>query len=141
MDRPVEPPEARPELVPVRTREAPGAIGPYSQAVVVGRWVFTSGQIPIDPRSGELVRGDAAAQTERVMRNLSAVLEAAGSSLSRVVKTTVHLARMDDFAAMNQVYGRFMGEHRPARTTVQAARLPMDAAVEIDAVALRSVRG
>ncbi|MGI9190188.1 MAG: RidA family protein [Longimicrobiaceae bacterium] len=123
-----------PELNPVHTDQAPAAIGPYSQAIVHGGLVFTAGQIALEPETGEMSLGDVAAQTERVMRNLSAVLEAAGSSLQRVVKTTVFLRDMNDFAAMNEVYGRFFGEHRPARSAVQAARLPRDAEVEIEAV-------
>ena len=124
-----------PELSPVQTPDAPAAIGPYSQAIVHGGLVYTAGQIPLDPATGEPVAGDVAAQTERVLRNLGAVLEAAGASLQTVVKTTVFLRDMGDFAAMNEVYGRFFGEHRPARSTVQVARLPRDSAVEIEAVA------
>jgi len=120
----------------IRTDRAPGAIGPYSQAIVAGNLVFTAGQIPLDPATGELVQGDVAAQTERVIENLRAILEAAGSSLTKVVKTTVFLADMDDFAAMNEVYARYFGDHRPARSTVQAARLPRDVRVEIEAVAV-----
>src|SRR5690348_13005626 len=108
----------------VQTDAAPAAIGPYSQAVVHGGLVFTAGQIPLDPASGEMLDGDVAAQTELVLRNLSAVLEAAGSSLSAVLKTTVFLRDMNDFAAMNEVYARYFDEHRPARSAVQAARLP-----------------
>ena len=119
----------------VRTENAPAAIGPYSQAVVHGGLVFTAGQIPLDPLTGELEQGDVAAQTERVMKNLAGVLEAAGASLDSVLKTTVFLRDMNDFAAMNEVYGRHFGEHRPARSTVQAARLPRDCAVEIECVA------
>ncbi len=119
----------------IRTDDAPSAIGPYSQAIRAGEWVFCSGQIAIDPESGELIGGDVAAQTDRVMRNLSAVLEAAGASLSRVVKTTVFLADMGDFSAMNEVYGRHLADHRPARATVEAGRLPKDVAVEIEVVA------
>ncbi|MDQ3257241.1 MAG: RidA family protein [Acidobacteriota bacterium] len=118
------------------TRNAPQAIGPYSQAVVAGGFVFASGQIPIDPRTGELVEGDVAAQTEQVLRNLTTVLEAAGTGLERVVKTTVFLADMNDFGAMNEVYGRYFKEEPPARATVEAARLPRDARVEIEAIAL-----
>ncbi len=118
------------------TRNAPQAIGPYSQAVVAGGFVFASGQIPIDPRTGELVEGDVAAQTEQVLRNLTAVLEAAGTGLERVVKTTVFLADMNDFGVMNEVYGRYFKEEPPARATVEAARLPRDARVEIEAIAL-----
>ena len=123
-------------LASIRTSAAPAAIGPYSQAIVAGGWLFASGQIAIDPGSGKLVKGDITAQTERVMRNLSAILEAAGSSLDQVVKTTVYLADLDDFGAMNEVYARFMGNHRPARATVQVARLPGNAGVEIDAIAV-----
>jgi len=120
----------------VKTEGAPGAIGPYSQAVVAGGFVYTSGQIPIDPETGQFVEGGVREQTEQVLRNLSKVLEAAGSSLSLVVKTTVFLADMNDFAAMNEVYAGFFAEEPPARSTVQAARLPRDARVEIDVVAL-----
>jgi 2-iminobutanoate/2-iminopropanoate deaminase len=120
----------------VKTEGAPGAIGPYSQAVVAGGFVFTSGQIPIDPATGQFVEGGVREQTAQVLSNLSEVLEAAGSSLGRVVKTTVFLADMNDFAAMNEVYGTFFAEEPPARSTVQAARLPRDARVEIDVVAL-----
>lgn len=119
----------------VQTDDAPAAIGPYSQATVVEGWVYCSGQIPLDPHSGELVQGDVGAQTEQVFRNLKAVLEAAGASLQRVVKTTVFLADMGDFQAMNQVYAAHFGEHRPARATVQAAGLPRNVAVEIECVA------
>jgi 2-iminobutanoate/2-iminopropanoate deaminase len=124
-----------PELRRVQTDQAPAAIGPYSQAIVHGGLVFTAGQIPIDPTSGEMTDGEVAAQTDRVLRNLSAVLTAAGASLQTVVKTTVFLRDMGDFAAMNEVYGRYFGDHRPARSTVQVAQLPRDAAVEIEAVA------
>lgn len=120
----------------INTESAPAAIGPYSQAVRAGGFVFASGQIPIDPQTGEFVAGGVAEQTEQVLRNLGAVLEAAGSGLNRIVKTTVFLADMNDFAAMNEVYGRFFREHPPARATVQAARLPRDARVEIEAVAM-----
>ena len=120
----------------VSTENAPGAIGPYSQAIKANGMVFCSGQIPIDPATGEFVSGGVAEQTEQVMRNLSAVLKAGQSSLKQVVKTTVFLADMDDFTAMNEVYGRFFGENPPARATVQAARLPRDAKVEIEAIAL-----
>jgi len=123
----------------VRTDAAPAAIGPYSQAIVHGGMVYTAGQIPLDARTGELVQGDISVQTEKVLANLSAVLEAAGSSLRGVVKTTVFLRDMDEFAAMNEVYARYFGDHRPARSTVQAARLPRDCAVEIECIAaLRS---
>lgn len=119
----------------MNTDRAPAAIGPYSQAMVHGGVVYTAGQIPLDPQSGEMEDGDIARQTERVMHNLGAVLDAAGSSLGAVLKTTVFLRDMGEFAAMNEVYGRFFGEHRPARSTVQVARLPRDARVEIDAIA------
>ncbi len=120
----------------VSTENAPGAIGPYSQAVKTGNMVFCSGQIPIDVKTGEFVSNDVAEQTEQVLKNLSAVLEAAGSDLNKVVKTTVFLADMNDFTAMNEVYARFFDENKPARATVQAARLPRDARVEIDCIAV-----
>jgi 2-iminobutanoate/2-iminopropanoate deaminase len=120
----------------ITTKDAPHAIGPYSQAVVANGFVFTSGQIPTDPSTDQFAEGGIREQTEQVLRNLSKVLEAAGTSLGRVVKTTVFLADMNDFAAMNEVYGRFFTENPPARSTVEAARLPRDARVEIDVVAL-----
>ncbi len=120
----------------ISTENAPSAIGPYSQAVKTGNMVFVSGQIPIDPATGSFVSDEVAAQTEQVLKNLSAVLEAAGSSLNNVVKTTVFLADMNDFAVMNEVYARFFSENKPARATVQAARLPRDARVEIEAIGL-----
>jgi 2-iminobutanoate/2-iminopropanoate deaminase len=120
----------------IATDQAPRAIGPYSQAIRSGNLVFASGQIPIDPATGEFVSGGIAEQTEQVMRNISAVLEAAGTGLDQIVKTTVFLADMGDFAAMNEVYGRYFSENPPARATVQAARLPRDAKVEIEAVAV-----
>ena len=120
----------------VATERAPRAIGPYSQAVRSGKFLFASGQIPIDPATGEFVAGGITEQTEQVMRNVSAILEAAGAGLQQVVKTTVFPADMDDFMAMNEVYGRFFGENPPARATVQAARLPRDARVEIEAIAI-----
>ena len=120
----------------VSTDKAPGAIGPYSQAVKAGGLVFCSGQIPIDPVTGEFVSNDVTEQTEQVLKNLSAVLEAAGTSLAGVVKTTVFLADMSDFAAMNEVYGKYFSHNKPARATVQAARLPRDARVEIDCIAV-----
>ena len=120
----------------IATEQAPRAIGPYSQAIRAGNLLFCSGQIPIDPSTGEFVSGGVAEQTEQVMRNLSALLSAGHSSLKQVVKTTVFLADMDDFTAMNEVYGRFFGENPPARATVQAARLPRDARVEIEAIAI-----
>jgi len=123
-------------LEKVQTGGAPAAIGPYSQAIAHGGLVFTAGQIPLDPATMQLVEGDVAAQTERVMQNLAAVLEAAGASLGSVVKTTVFLADMNDFAAMNEVYGRWFGDHAPARSTVQVSRLPRDARVEIECIAV-----
>jgi len=119
----------------VATKDAPQAIGPYSQAIKAGGFVFSSGQIAIDPSTGNVIDGDVAAQTDRVMKNLAAVLRAAGSDLSRVVKTTVFLKSMGDFATMNETYGRHFGQHRPARSTVEVARLPKDVLVEIDVVA------
>jgi len=119
----------------IATDRAPRAIGPYSQAVRSGDLVFASGQIPIDPETGEFVPGGIAEQTEQVLTNLTAVFEAAGVTISQVVKTTVFLADMDDFTAMNEVYGRFFSVEPPARATVQAARLPRDARVEIEAIA------
>jgi 2-iminobutanoate/2-iminopropanoate deaminase len=120
----------------ISTENAPGAIGPYSQAVKTGNMIFCSGQIPIDPQTGEFVSQDVAEQTEQVLKNLSAVLEAAGSDLNNVVKTTVFLADMNDFTAMNEVYTRYFSENKPARATVQAARLPRDARVEIECIAV-----
>ena len=120
----------------ISTEHAPGAIGPYSQAVKTGNMVFVSGQIPIDPATGQFVSEDVAEQTEQVFKNLRAVLEAAGSSLDKVIKTTVFLADMNDFAAMNEVYGKFFTSDYPARATVQAARLPRDARVEIECIAI-----
>jgi 2-iminobutanoate/2-iminopropanoate deaminase len=119
----------------VETKKAPTPLGPYSQAVVAGDLVFASGQTPLDPHTGELVAGDIPAQTAQVIRNLQAVLEAAGSGLDHVLKTTVFLADMNDFAAMNEAYGRFFTHEPPARTTIQAARLPRDARVEIEMIA------
>jgi len=121
----------------VATKEAPQAIGPYSQAIKAGGFVFTAGQIPIDPATGKLVEGDVKVQTERVLKNLSAVLAAAGSSMDRVVKTTVFLKNMSDFPAMNEVYGQFFKNDPPSRSTVGVAALPKDALIEIDAVALQ----
>ena len=119
----------------VATENAPGAIGPYSQAIKANGMVFCSGQIPIDPTTGQFVSDDVAGQTEQVFKNLEAVLKAAGCGLENVVKTTVFLADMDDFAAMNDVYARFFSENKPARATVQAARLPRDARVEVECIA------
>lgn len=120
----------------VQTPDAPQAIGPYSQAIIVGDFVFCSGQIPLTP-NGALVEGDVASQTRQVLTNLQAVLAAAGSSLDQAVKTTVFLADMNDFAAMNAVYAEFFPANPPARSTVQVARLPRDARVEIEVIALR----
>ncbi len=119
----------------VRTDRAPAAIGPYSQGIDCGGFLFCSGQIPLDPATGKLVEGGIEAETERVLRNLEAVLAAGGSSLAGVVKTTVYLVDLGDFAAMNAVYGRFFAADPPARATVQAAKLPAGARVEIDAIA------
>lgn len=124
------------DLQKVSTDQAPAAIGPYSQAIVAGGVVYTAGQVALDPVSMQVVEGGVTEQTERVFQSLSAILEAAGSGLGRVVKTTVFLRDMNDFAAMNEVYARWFGDHAPARSTVQAARLPRDVAVEIEAVAL-----
>ena len=119
----------------ISTENAPRAIGPYSQAVRAGGFVFASGQIPIDPATGEFVAGGVAEQTDQVLRNVSAVLEAAGTGLDRVVKTTVFLADMNDFTAMNEVYGKYFSSAPPARSTVQVALLPKDALVEIEVIA------
>jgi 2-iminobutanoate/2-iminopropanoate deaminase len=124
------------ELHTVSTPRAPQAIGPYSQAIIASGFVFTAGQVALDPATMNLVPGDVKAQTERVFLNLQAILEAAGSSLPKVVKTSVFLATMDDFAAMNEVYARHFGAHRPARSTVAVKTLPKNALVEIDCVAL-----
>jgi 2-iminobutanoate/2-iminopropanoate deaminase len=120
----------------VATDRGPKAIGPYSQAIRANGFVFLSGQIPIDPKTQQVVEGDAAVQTERVLENLKAVVEAAGSSLQHAVKTTVFLADMNDFAAMNEVYARYFTTHPPARSTVEVARLPKNVRVEIDLIAL-----
>jgi len=119
----------------IHTPEAPAAIGPYSQAVAAGEWVFASGQIPIDPATSEVVHGGIAEQTDRVMKNLAAVLRETGLSLNHVVKTTVYLADMGTFEEMNEVYARHFGGHRPARATVQAGALPKSVGVEIDVIA------
>ena len=119
----------------VSTPTAPAAIGPYSQAVRAGGFLVVSGQIPLDPDTGALVEGDVAVQTHRVFRNLAAILTAAGSSLDRVVRATVYLADMNDFSAMNEVYATYFTSPAPARSTIQAARLPKDARVEIDVIA------
>jgi len=120
----------------ISSSDAPKAIGPYSQAIRVPGMLFLSGQTPIDPATGVMVEGDIAKQTERVLENLKHVLTAAGSSLERAVKTTVFLKDMGDFAAMNEVYARYFPNDPPARTTIEAARLPRDARVEIDLIAL-----
>ena len=120
----------------ISTKNAPDAIGPYSQAVKVGNLIFCSGQIPIDPATGEFISEHIAEQTRQVLKNLSAVLEAAGSSLDSVVKTTVFLVDMNEFTQMNEVYAEFFSENKPARATVQAARLPRDTRVEIDCIAV-----
>ena len=119
----------------IQTAQAPAAIGPYAQAVRAGNLLFVSGQIPLDPATGQMVAGDITVQTERVLKNLAAILEAAGSNLARVRKTTVYLRDLEDFGKMNAVYAKFLGEDPPARATVQAVRLPRDAAVEIDLIA------
>ncbi len=120
----------------VSTPAAPAAIGPYSQAIVANGFVFTSGQVPLDPASGQIVAGDIREQTQRVMENLRAVLEAAGSSLDAAVKTTCFLRDLADFAAFNEVYGTFFTADPPARSTVQVAALPRGAAVEVEVIAL-----
>ncbi len=119
----------------VESNEAPKAIGPYSQGIKAGGFVFVSGQVALDPKTGEMVGADVAAQTERVLQNLQAIVEAAGSDLDRVVKTTVYLRTMNDFAAMNEVYRKYFKSEPPARATVAVAGLPKDALVEIDVVA------
>jgi 2-iminobutanoate/2-iminopropanoate deaminase len=121
---------------PVFTEKAPQAIGPYSQAVVANGFVFVSGQIPLDPGTGEMVIGDARIQTRRVLQNLQAILTAAGTSVDQVVKTTVYLANLNDFNVMNEEYTTFFRESRPARATVEVSRLPRGAQVEIDAIAV-----
>lgn len=121
----------------VTTDHAPKAIGPYSQAIVADGMVYTAGQVALDPKSGELVGTTVGEQTDQVLKNLAAVLAGAGSALGQVVKTTVYLADMADFAAMNEVYARHFGGHHPARSTVQAAGLPKGARVEIDAIAIQ----
>ena len=120
---------------PIHTESAPKAIGPYSQAISCDGWLYCSGQIPLDPISGEIIGNDVSAQTHQVMKNLGAVLEAGGSGFSKVVKTTIYLKSMDDFAAVNEVYGSYLSDPYPARVTIQAARLPKDVFVEVDAIA------
>ena len=125
------------ELQPAHTEDAPKAVGPYSQAIVAGELVFCSGQIPFDPATGKLVEGDIAVQTARVIDNLRAILAAAGSDLAHVVKTTVFLTDLGDFKPMNEEYARRFGEHKPARSTIQVAGLPLGARIEIECVAVR----
>lgn len=123
-------------LAPVTTTEAPGAIGPYSQAIIAGGFLFASGQIPLDPKTGALVEGGIDAQTHQVLQNLGAVLKAAGLSFDRVVKTTVYLSDMANFPKVNEIYATYFGAPAPARATIQAAALPRNVLVEIDLVAL-----
>ena len=120
----------------LHTDRAPAAIGPYSQAVIANGLLFSAGQIPLDPASGQIVEGDIVAQTEQVFANLSAILEAAGTSLAKLVKTTVFLQHLDDFVGMNEVYSKHIGDAPPARSTVEVAKLPSGALVEIEAIAL-----
>lgn len=121
----------------ITTNGAPAAIGPYSQAIASGQWVFASGQVALEPTSGQLIEGNVRAQTQRALENLSAVLQAAGSSLTQVVKTTVFLTTMDNFTPMNEVYAGFFPEDPPARSTIAVAALPKGALVEIEAIAIR----
>jgi 2-iminobutanoate/2-iminopropanoate deaminase len=120
----------------IQTDRAPEAIGPYSQAIKANGFIFASGQIPLDPETMQIVEGGIEEQTRRVLENLKAVIEASGSSLDRVVKTTVYLVDLGEFAAMNEVYAKYFGARKPARATVQVARLPRDARIEIDLIAL-----
>jgi 2-iminobutanoate/2-iminopropanoate deaminase len=120
----------------ISTKDAPQAIGPYSQAIKANGFIFTSGQVAIDPATQQVIAGDISAQTDRVLRNLSEILEAAGSGLGKVLRATVFLKNMNDFAAMNAVYGKYFGSAPPARSTVEVARLPKDVLVEIDVIAL-----
>ncbi len=120
----------------VATKDAPQAIGPYSQAIKANGFIFTSGQVAIDPATQDVIAGDIGAQTDRVLRNLSEILEAAGSGLGKVVRATVFLKNMGDFSAMNAVYGKYFSSVPPARSTVEVARLPKDVLVEIDVIAL-----
>ena len=122
--------------VAISAADAPRAIGPYSPAIRAGNLVFVSGQVPLDPATGQIVEGDIAAQTDQVMRNIGALLKAAGCSFDHVARMTVFLADLNDFVAMNEVYGRYVGNPPPARATVQVARLPRDVKVEIDAIAV-----
>ena len=125
-----------PERTAVKSTGAPGAIGPYSQGIVAGRFLFLSGQIPLDPATGGMVEGGIAEQVERVLENMKAILAAAGAEMKNVVKTTVYLADLAEFPRMNEVYGRYFGTEPPARSTVQVAALPRGARVEIDAIAM-----
>jgi 2-iminobutanoate/2-iminopropanoate deaminase len=120
--------------IPITSSGAPAAIGPYSQAIRAGEFLFVSGQVPLDPATGELIEGDVAAQTHRVLQSLEAIVRAAGATLDDVVKTTVYLADMNDFVAMNRVYATWFANPAPARAAVQVARLPKDAQIEIDAI-------
>jgi len=120
----------------ISTKNAPQAIGPYSQAIKANGFVFVSGQVPIDPATQQIITGDVGAQTDRILRNLTQILEAAGSSLAKVVRSGVFLKNMNDFAAMNEAYGKYFTSSPPARTTVEVARLPKDVLVEIDVIAL-----
>jgi 2-iminobutanoate/2-iminopropanoate deaminase len=120
----------------VSTKDAPQAIGPYSQGIRANGFVFVSGQIPVDPATQQVIAGDVAAQTDRVLRNISEILEAADSGLGKVVRSTVFLKSMNDFAAMNEIYGKYFSSAPPARSTVEVARLPKDVSVEIDVIAL-----
>jgi len=120
----------------IETSNAPGPVGPYSQAIRANGFIFVSGQIPLDPANGTVVPGDIDAQTRQVMNNLTAILESAGSGLAKIVKTTVFLADLNHFSRFNQVYGEFLGEAKPARSTVQVSRLPKEALLQVDAIAL-----
>ncbi len=121
----------------ISTPNAPAAIGPYSQAIAIDGLLFCSGQIPLDPATGQVIEGDVSAQTRQVMENIRALLTAAGTSLEKVVKTTIFLADMNDFATVNAIYGEYFPENPPARSTVQVARLPRDVQVEVEVIVLR----
>ncbi|OHB88114.1 MAG: hypothetical protein A3C38_05840 [Planctomycetes bacterium RIFCSPHIGHO2_02_FULL_50_42] len=129
------------DKVVISTKNAPQAIGPYSQGIRAGPLVFVSGQIPIDPATGDVIKGDIRTQTHRVLENLRGVLEAAGTSLKGVVKTTIFLANMEDYGAVNEVYAEFFKDSKPARATVEASRLPKDVGVEIEAIAIVDTGG
>jgi 2-iminobutanoate/2-iminopropanoate deaminase len=120
----------------IQTQNAPSPIGPYSQGIRANGFIFVSGQIPVDPKSGVVIEGDIISQTHQVMRNIAAILDAAGSSFDKVVKTSIFLTNLDDFAKLNEVYAQYLGKAKPARATVQVARLPKAVLVEIEAVAL-----